>query len=246
MNARSRRESRYAISRHVFMCVRDDDLILLDIAGDQYLALEAAQTIGLGGMVNGWPVKGAASGREVHTSVRDDQALAHDLLQRGILTADIASGKDGAPVTVAPVVAELTADSAGRRTPRPVDAIALTGSSISAALSLRYRPLDRVIRRVEHRKQRRAKQPDSINWDMVRRLIGAYGYLRPFLFSARNQCLFECLVLTNHFARYNFFPTWVFGVHTRPFAAHCWIQSDGVVLNDTLDHVNRYTPIMAI
>jgi hypothetical protein len=246
MNAQLRQEARYTISRHVFMCIRDDDLVLLDIARDQYLALEAARTIGLGAVVQGWPVKDTAPGREVQTSPGDDQALARELLQRGILTANIASGKNGTPVTVVPVVAELTADAAGRQSPRPADAIMLTGSSISAALSLRYRPFDRVIRHIERRKQNRGTRPGFVDWDVVRRLIGAHGYLRPFLFSARNQCLFECLVLMNFFARHNFFPTWVFGVHTRPFAAHCWIQSEGVVLNDTLDRVSRYTPIMAI
>jgi hypothetical protein len=42
------------------------------------------------------------------------------------------------------------------------------------------------------------------------------------------------------------FPRWVFGVQSRPFAAHCWLQLGGVVLNDTVDHVKRYTPIMVV
>jgi hypothetical protein len=239
-------EIRYAIARHVFMCIRDDDLVLLDLASDQYLALRAAQTIGLSSMIEGWPVKRSERGREMQTSYADLQALANELFRRGILTADITSGKNGAPVSVFAALAELTADNAGRRSLRTADVIALVASSISAALSLRYRPLKCVIDQVEHRKRQRAERSISVDGEVFGRLIAAHGYLRPFLFSTRNSCLFECLVLMNFFARYDLFPTWVFGVHTHPFAAHCWIQSDGLVLNDTVDHVSRYTPIMAI
>jgi len=35
----------------------------------------------------------------------------------------------------------------------------------------------------------------------------------------------------------------VFGVRSHPFAAHCWIERNGVVLNDDLDRVRSYAPI---
>jgi hypothetical protein len=53
-------------------------------------------------------------------------------------------------------------------------------------------------------------------------------------------------VLLEYLAWYRIFPTWVFGVQTRPFAAHCWLQHENIVLNDTVEHVTRYTPIMTV
>ena len=38
----------------------------------------------------------------------------------------------------------------------------------------------------------------------------------------------------------------VFAVMTRPFAAHCWVQLDETVLNDRLDHVRKFTPILVV
>ena len=35
----------------------------------------------------------------------------------------------------------------------------------------------------------------------------------------------------------------VFGVRSHPFAAHCWIEAGGVVLDDDLDRVRAFTPI---
>lgn len=41
-------------------------------------------------------------------------------------------------------------------------------------------------------------------------------------------------------------PTLVIGVQLRPFAAHCWIQDADVVLNDDLENVASFTPILTI
>jgi hypothetical protein len=77
-------------------------------------------------------------------------------------------------------------------------------------------------------------------------LVTAFATLRPFFFAAKDACLFDALSLSEFLAGYGLFPNWVFGVQSRPFAAHCWLQLDGVVLNDTIDHVQRYTPIMVV
>ena len=38
----------------------------------------------------------------------------------------------------------------------------------------------------------------------------------------------------------------VFGVLGQPFEAHCWVQSDDDVLNDSYDRVSRFEPILSI
>jgi hypothetical protein len=39
---------------------------------------------------------------------------------------------------------------------------------------------------------------------------------------------------------------WEFGVRPLPFSAHCWIEHDGMVLNDHLGHVSEYRKIMSV
>jgi hypothetical protein len=39
---------------------------------------------------------------------------------------------------------------------------------------------------------------------------------------------------------------WIFAVRSNPFEAHCWVQSGSVVLNDVIDEVRAYTPIMRV
>jgi hypothetical protein len=54
------------------------------------------------------------------------------------------------------------------------------------------------------------------------------------------------LALLEFLARYEVLPRWVFGVRARPFVAHCWVQYEDIVFNDTVEHVASYTPIMVV
>ncbi|WP_374660638.1 lasso peptide biosynthesis B2 protein [Phenylobacterium sp.] len=41
-------------------------------------------------------------------------------------------------------------------------------------------------------------------------------------------------------------PTWVFGVATYPFAAHCWLQWGDCVLDERVGRLARYAPILVV
>lgn len=58
------------------------------------------------------------------------------------------------------------------------------------------------------------------------------------------KCLLRAFVLRRHLARQGLAAHWVFGVATWPFSAHCWLQAGSVVLDDTVERVSRYTPIL--
>ncbi|MGD9968217.1 MAG: lasso peptide biosynthesis B2 protein [Hyphomonadaceae bacterium] len=68
---------------------------------------------------------------------------------------------------------------------------------------------------------------------------------RPF-FPKDYACMFEALALLRYLAQRGHWATWVFGVRGAPFAAHCWLERDGVVLNDEPDAVAAYARIMAV
>jgi hypothetical protein len=99
---------------------------------------------------------------------------------------------------------------------------------------------------VERVRGRPRRTPVSVTHRELAELVGAFLTLRPFFFAAKDACLFDALSLSEFLATYGVFPNWVFGVQSRPFAAHCWLQLDGLVLNDTIEHVERYTPIMVV
>jgi hypothetical protein len=235
----------YALARHVFVCVRDEDLVLLDLKRDKYLALEAIHAACLAPLVPGWPVGAPVVDATRSSAAEEPRALARELLLSGLLIEDCGRGKEATPAASTPATAEITADDhfEGLRV-RPGELIAFLTAATTSALLLRHRPVERVVNRIWRRKALAATHSRSGEAAGVRRLVGVFNRLRPLFLSTRNACLFETLALLEFLSRYDFFPTWVFGVQTRPFAAHCWVQAENLVLNDTVDHVGRYTPIM--
>lgn len=65
------------------------------------------------------------------------------------------------------------------------------------------------------------------------------------LLSATDQCLPRSIAMVGVLARHSCRAQLVIGV-TLPFAAHCWVQHDGIVLSDPLDRIRRFTPIFSL
>jgi hypothetical protein len=76
-------------------------------------------------------------------------------------------------------------------------------------------------------------------------VIAAFKNLRP-LYPRPYLCLFDSLALLEFLASYGSFPRVVFGVVADPFQAHCWLQEGNVVLDDDLERVGRYKPILSM
>jgi hypothetical protein len=223
---------------HVFVCAHDGHVVILDLRGDRYYTLDPHNARSLAGAVRGWPIA-------VPTSGSDDDAVVQALLDKEILSERAEAGKDATPVVVHAPSQEIVPQEFGERPALRWRTIAqFLRSTAAAAIAIRRWPLERVIERVKTRNA--AHRDDPIDAAEAQRLVTLFAAMRPVLFSARDACLFESLALSEFLARHGVHPTWIFGVQARPFAAHCWLQLDGSVLNDTVDHVIGYTPIMAV
>lgn len=85
----------------------------------------------------------------------------------------------------------------------------------------------------------------SLAEEPVRREIRAFAHAR-LLRTAADRCLPRSLALALRLARHGCQANVVFGVRLAPFAAHCWVQAREEVLNDELEDVLRYTPILVV
>jgi hypothetical protein len=250
----------YALARHVFVCMQGEHVVFLDVRKDRYFALESARTAGLGYLVPGWPVPapfavdvvrhGADSAAPATVLAEHvDGALLSSvvslLLEKGILTID--TGKTAAVTVAEPIRSDLTAEALDddSRITAPLF-IRFVAAAVRARLELKYRTFETVVARVRLRGEAARASSHSVSEQELHRLIGAFAKLRPFFFTAKDACLFDALSLSEFLAGYGVYPHWVFGVQSRPFAAHCWLQLGDRLLNDTIDHVKRYTPIMVV
>lgn len=59
-------------------------------------------------------------------------------------------------------------------------------------------------------------------------------------------CLLDSLALFRFLARRRLPARIVFGVTLLPFAAHCWLQAGGTILNETLSDAGAHTPVRII
>jgi hypothetical protein len=236
--------ARYGLASHVFVCRDEDYVVILDVREDRYFALEAAGTAALSTLLPGWPA--LAPGGDV----ADPQAaveVALPLQRRGWLLEAPQCGKDATPVQLSPPWAELTTGVEAAAAPLAVRSVlAFLAASIFAKLALRFWRFERVIRRVRQRKEAHARVAQPLDLVRARQLVDVFGRLRVFLFSSREECLHDSLALLEFLARHGLFPGWVFAVRARPFAAHCWVQQDSLVFNDTVEHVSTYAPIMVV
>lgn len=64
--------------------------------------------------------------------------------------------------------------------------------------------------------------------------------------SVYDQCLPRSLVLTHALRQRGAQARLILGVTGSPFAAHAWVQEDGCVLNDRVDQVGLFTPILVV
>jgi Transglutaminase-like superfamily len=238
--------ARYALADHVFVCLNGEQLVLLDLKEDRYWALEAAQTAGLGGLVDGWPVKAADGAQSADSPSSETTAAIEVLLGRGLLTQGTPPGKDATPVTGIVPMRELVSEADTSSGSRLGSWVTFFTASAWAKLALRTGPFERVIRRVKRRKALVGSKAGPLDAERARKLVEAFARYRVFLFSSKDECLYDSLALLEFLARYGIYPDWVFGVQTRPFAAHCWVQHGDMVFNDTVEHVSGFTPIMVV
>jgi hypothetical protein len=104
---------------------------------------------------------------------------------------------------------------------------------------LHLRSLDRIL---AQKLAQRVDATDGREHLAVARAV-AFDAVRRFSPLPRN-CLLDSLALYAWLARDRIDVKLVFGVTAQPFAAHCWLQSGPVIVNDNYDRVSRFTPIL--
>ena len=233
----------YSLAPGVHACVESGRLVLLDAVRDRYLMLDRVQTPRVMSLLHAerQPVGGPDSGaKDVGPPER---AVVEAMWRRGLLAP--ATGPGCTPLKPARALptADLTSHDTRRQAsfgPRTILRFFL--ASRRAAQLLKGQPFASV---VDHVRERRAMADGKFDFNRARDLVSRFQRLRPF--SRRDYlCLFDSLALIEFFHLHRLYPTWVFGVCAEPFQAHCWVQAGGVVLNDTIEVIRHYTPIMAV
>jgi Transglutaminase-like superfamily len=234
----------YFLSKDCFVCKMGGYWIILSAKRDRYLCVAHAELASIGDQLHGWWTS-SDSARSSSIDAETDK-LVDSLTINGIITRN-------------PTIGKPFAES---EYPAPEHRIEVPESTASAQVSLsrtlrfflactkvdlqlRSQALSRTLARIERRRLRRESSRATCNAPYAATLVAAFQKLRP-LYPRSYLCLFDSLALLEFLAGHHLLPRVVFGVVADPFQAHCWLQDGSTVINDELERVGRYKPILSI
>jgi hypothetical protein len=214
----------WTLAPGVGFCLAGDDLIFLDIRSDRYLLFCGERR--------------AAFERLCARDPNDSDAMA-GLIDTGLFA------RSETATAIAPLEIDVPdADLAVAPIPRAGLALiaAAARSLYWARQSLLPGRLAAALDGLAAAKGARTANPDDIGLAL---LASAYGEVRRWV-PIPPRCLIDALALYRLSLRKGFAPTLVFGVRSKPFAAHCWLQSNVAVLTGTAEEAHNYRPVLAI
>jgi hypothetical protein len=221
------------LPNHVHFCRRGHELIFLDLRKDEYTLLTGHEAQAFSSLM-----PGAENAESVPTDLTR-------FVDSGLLTFEPSEGRAILPTVLdwpAERIAHLAAHSAARINLKHFTNFAIACST--AAYCLRFQQIERIVRSIEARKEA-ARRSGIAGTENAEELVATFNKLRGF-FPADYLCLFDSVALVHFLARYAVFPTLVFGVRFAPWGAHCWVQDGPLALNDDVETIEDYVPILAV
>ena len=235
------------LHENVYACQTPDGAVFMDLESGEYMGVDLQTIDMVGPLIEGWPTSNIRN-RAMNQSV-DAGMIQHAIqtltVTNTLLTDSPDMGKSASFPTVRPTSAIALR---GNIVPRPrvngIHVLVFCWACIKALFDIKFKSMVSTVRRIQVRKLRNCEIGKERS-DLVE-LVRVFRFLTPLLYTAKDRCLFDSLALVEFLAAYKWFPTWTLGVTTRPFRAHSWVQNEALILNDRLETIELYSPILAI
>lgn len=213
----------YAVAPNTYFAWIGRDVVTLDVVRGAYSCWVDAATY----------VTDAGCGRVIIP----DGDVAETLIEYGLIVEGETAR--GGPATI-PLAPTYDHQDVAAPTGSFVERVQFAGCVARMAIDYHGRSLSRLVGLA-----RRETLPHSSSTDeIVRRaaLFASWAPWAPF----QGVCLYRSFLLLRFLRAGGLSATWVFGVRTWPFSAHCWLQFGSLLLDDDIDRVGTYTPILAV
>ena len=200
----------------------DDEVVFLDLPRDAYTALREPE-------------------RALHFDLGSnrleilDAQLRSELLEAGLVVE--AASSHATPFLVAPRAASVSMalDACAIR-----DHAAFVASLAATLVRHRTRSLAGLVSWA-----RRSRPASRGELRDVERRAAVFARLMTSSL-IQGDCLFRSHLLLRFLRWGSCDADWVFGVRTWPFAAHCWLEREGLVLNDDAELLRAFQPILVV
>lgn len=240
------RAQRYWLPSHVRATPTVTGTVMLDLNRNRYFGIDTRATRALYTLDHGWRCSNPRAQNWLEPMTQDEAMQIGDKLVEAGLLGHAAPAEDEfvpAPIDLDGVLTSVGEQVSRRSSLRPTHVINFLRACSWSRKSIRSRTLYAVARELSAGKR---DAPNVVDEERIVELVCMFRRLRPFAFTAKDQCLFHALALMKFLAAYELFPTWVIGVRHRPWAAHSWVQAGALLLDSNPEHVCEYSPILTI
>ena len=202
--------------------------MFLDTVRDRYFCLSASSERAFLALID-----------PKRTEVNDDEIAQ---LVRHHVVEPLSGDARPRPCPPAPIAETSLLDAP----PSPLDLLALVLAGVELArvsLTLRRRGFDALLAGVRRAKQ--GMMEDAPQARTAARVATAFARTSYFS-SAQDRCLVRSIAVARRLLALDCRPDLILGVKLQPFRAHCWVQHQGRLVNDRIDVVRAFTPILLI
>ncbi|HKX80190.1 MAG TPA: lasso peptide biosynthesis B2 protein [Novosphingobium sp.] len=204
-------------------------IIFLDVHTDRYFALSGKTDQAFRAWIAG------------EVTVEEPDEHLNCLMRAGLLVLETGEGRIG----MGPSLARATRDFQ----PRPVESAFLVGAKAfllryGARRNIRSQSFAAVVRDVRERKAALTSlvQDAVAEISLACKAFGSTGWAFP----SRDQCLPESIAFHRLCLNRGVPASLFIGVSVNPFVAHCWVQHADAVINDRVERIRQFTPILEI
>jgi hypothetical protein len=213
---------------HASACIASDMVLLLDVRRNRYFAVPDE----FGDAVRRW----LRSGETAAPPAKFVRMLADS----GIARPGDPEPTNGRFETVHVPDSLPEAEAAEPRV-RATDIASVAIRVARTWVNLRALPIQRILRTHAVRAAGASLPPS----EALAARSHSYDRARRYIPIPRN-CLLDSLALDRWLGAGGGGRRLVLGATAHPFAAHCWLQAEDRILNDSYDRVSRYAPILAV
>ncbi len=234
----------YYLSAHAYCCVLNDGAVILDTRSGRYLGIDSQYLPALTANVVDWPA--APTSRDVGSirSADGTDELLSSLCRRNILSTSASSKR--AVALPYPLTSVSAVGSNSLRKAIPIRHQALFIVALLRVLLLRRKDRLEPILHWIQRRQNIVKRRGIPEMEPVTQLLWSFERVRVWFYTASRHCLLDSLVLSVFLSLARQPCFFVIAVSIKPFLAHSWVQVDQAVLNDTVEHVQLFHPLLVV
>lgn len=204
-------------------------VVFLDVHTDRYFALSGKADQAFRAWIAG------------EVTVEEPDEHLNCLMRINLLVLETGQGRNGTE----PSLQRATRDFQ----PCPVGRAFLIGTNAfllryGARRNIRSHSLRAVIRDVRERKAALGSMAQDAVKEMsiACKAFGSTGWA----FQSKDQCLPESIAFHRLCLNRGVPASLFLGVSVNPFAAHCWVQHGDTVINDRVERIRQFTPILEI